>query len=264
MKQLSVEQAFRFAQAVAVREWRLLLPVALAFVALPGLMVDVFLPNAMQALMPNAAPDPAAQGRAMLAVLAVFAVNMAGALAITALALVPGISVQEAIGRAFRRIAPLAGAGLMVAAALVAGLLVVALALGAARLGTARLQAVLLAAVFGVGAVLWVRLCLLVPVLVERGGGPGAALVRSWRLTQGASWRTGGALAVYFVGGMVVVVALSSAIGAVVALLAKAAGAAEVAMVLNAVVFRLVTTVVSTGFQLLIAGLYRGLAPRGA
>ena len=75
MKQLSVERAFQWAQAIAAREWRLLLPVTLAFFALPGLLVDVFMPDAMQAIMPAARVDQAVQGRAMLALMAAAAVN---------------------------------------------------------------------------------------------------------------------------------------------------------------------------------------------
>lgn len=263
VKQVSVEQAFQWAQAIAVREWRLLLPVALAFFCLPGLLIDVFLPNAMQALLPAASADPAVQGRATLALLAMFVVNMAGALAVTAMALVPGISVSEAIGRALRRLPTLIGAVLMVTAVLLAGVLVLALALGTAHTEAGAMQAFLLILIFVVGGALWVRFSLVTPLLVERGGGPAAVLQRSWGLTGGAFWRILGALLVYFVGGTVVLVALSSAVGALVALGAQAAGAGSVRLVLVAVLFRALAALVSTGFQLVIAGLYRQLASRG-
>ena len=264
MKQLSVEQAFQWAQAVATREWRLILPVALAFFALPGLVVDVFMPEAAKAILPTARLDPAVQGQAMLALLAVGVVNMAGWLTINALALVPGISVAEAIGRGVRRLPSLLGAVLLVTAGLVAALVVVALLVGSIRADLGAMQRVLGSIILVAGAVLYIRLAFLSPWLVERGGGPVQALVRSWRLTGGAAWRIAGAIVVYVVGGMVVVVALSSALGAVITLVARAAGAGGVAPVLGAIIFRVVVALVSTGFQLLIAGLYRQVATRDA
>jgi len=261
---LSTEQAFGWAQAMAAREWRLMLPVAFAFFALPGLLLDVALPDATRVLLPGAPVDAAAQGRALLAFAATLAVNLVGSLALSALALVPGISVGEAIGRAFRRVPSLAGALLLVAAALLAGALMAALLLGGARAGPAAAQGLLLLLLLIAGGAVWVRLSLLTPLLVEQALGPAAALRRSWRMTAGLFWPILGALAAYLIGGTVVLVALSSAVGATLTLLARAMGVGPVGLVLAAVIFRGLAATISMGFQLVVAGLYRQLAARGS
>lgn len=259
---VSVENAFSWTQRFAAREWPLLLPVGLTFFALPGLLVDIVLPGAMQTLLPGAALDPGLQLRALTAMLVVGLVNMVGALAVTALALVPGISVQEAIGRALRRAPTLIGALLLVTVAVLAAVLLVAVVMASLRAGPAAMQAMLVLLMVAGGAALWVRLALLTPVVVERGGAPLAALRHAWHLAAGAFWRMLGGLAVYFIGGMIVLVALHSALGAVVTLAAQALGAKPAGIVVTAVLFRLIAGVISTGFQVLVAGFYHQLAGR--
>lgn len=258
VNQLSVEAAFQWMQRFVAREWALLLPVALAFFALPGLVVDLAFPNAMQLLLPGTPPGTAGQGTAMIAMLGAVAVYALGSLAVTALALLPGISVQEAIARALRRWPLLVGAALLVSAGVLLVMTVCALLLGHV-LSVAALQQLLLIVVVIGGAMLWVRLAVMVPVLVERSLAPVRAIRTSWDMTRGAFWRLLGAMLLYLIGGAIVTAALSSALGVVIVLLGKAAGAPEVGVVISAVLFRVVAAAVSTGFQLLVAGLYRQL-----
>jgi hypothetical protein len=260
VKHLTVEAAFQWMQGFVTREWRLLLPVALAFFALPGLVVDLVFPNAMQLLLPGTPPGTPGQGTAMLAMVATAAIYCLGSLAVTALALVPGISVQEAIGRALRRWPLLVGSVLLVSAAILLVMTVLALLLGQ-LLSVAALQQLLLTVVAIGGSVLWVRLAVIVPVLVQEPATPVGALRISWGLTSGTFWRLFGALLLYLVGGAVVATALSSALGVVVMVAARLAGAPDVGQVVSAVLFRVIAAVISTGFQLLVVGLYRQLAP---
>lgn len=257
MKHLSVEAAFQWAQRLAAREWPLLLPVALAFFALPGLVVDVALPDAARALLPGAVePGAPGQGIAMAALVAVAIINSLGALAITALALLPGVSVQEAIGRAARRLPALIGAMLLVSAAILLATLVLALLLGS-RVAAPPLQTQVIWIVVAGGAVLWVRLALLVPLLADRGLSPAAALREAWRLTGANFWRLLGALALYIVGGFILLMAFGSATGVIASLIA---GAEPTAKFVVATLFRLLAAVVIAGFQLVLAGVYRQLA----
>jgi len=258
VKRLSVEAAFQWMQRFVAREWALLLPVALAFFALPGLVIDLAFPNAMQLLLPGTPPGTPGQGTAMAAMLAAVAVYALGSLAVTALALVPGISVQEAIARAVRRWPSLVGAALLVSAGVLLVMTVCALLLAHA-LPPLTLQQLLLAVVVVGGAVLWVRLAVMGPVLVERFLPPVRALRVTWEATRGAFWRLLGAMALYLLGGAIVTTALSSALGVVVVLAAKLAGAPTVGQVVSAILFRVIAAAVSTGFQLLVAGLYRQL-----
>lgn len=261
MQQLSIEASFQWVQRFVAREWGLLLPVALAFFALPGLLVDLAFPNAMQLLLPGTPPGTPGQGAAMAAMLAAAAVYGVGALAVTALALVPGISVQEAIGRGARRWPLLVGAVLLVSAAVLLVMTMLALLLAHA-MPAATLQQLLLVVVAVGGTVLWVRLAMVVPVLVDRFLPPVRALRATWDMTRGVFWRLLGSMALYLVGGAVVTAALSSGLGVIVMLAARLADAQAVGVVVSAVLFRAIAATVSIGFQLLVAGLYLQLAAR--
>lgn len=265
MRRVSVEEAFAWTQRFAAREWRLVLPVALAFVALPQLVLDVAVPaHAWQALQGEAARDPTAAMRAsgwlMPLSLIVLVCGAAGGLAITALALVPRISVAEAIGLAFRRLGVFIAALLLVLLGMLVLATVVALAVGTARIDAMSLQALLLGVILGMMLYLSARLLPLAPVIVERRVGPVAALRLSWELTQGALWRVLGALALYFLGGGIVLLALGTATSAALFVLAGALGSAQTGVVVTAVVLRSVAAVVSAGLHLLVVGLYRQLA----
>jgi hypothetical protein len=67
VKRVSVEQAFLWAQAFVAREWRLLVPVALAFMALPPLLVDLIAPDAAKAVM---VPMDIESGKAQISLVA--------------------------------------------------------------------------------------------------------------------------------------------------------------------------------------------------
>lgn len=265
MARVSIEDAFGWAQRFAAREWRLVLPVALAFVALPPLLVDVAVPDQRwKMLQTGAGVDVSAMmhtaGWLFPLSLAVLLVGGTGGLAITALALVPRISVAEAIGLAFRRLGTLIAALLVIVAGLLLLATAAALLAGAARLDPLSLQAALLGVILGAGLYLSARLLPLGPVIVERRIGPIAALKRSWELTSGVFWRLLGALALYLIGGGIVLLALGTALGAILMVLANGAGAAEAGRVLTAVVLRVVAAAVSAGLHLVVVGLYRQLA----
>ncbi|HWI84981.1 MAG TPA: glycerophosphoryl diester phosphodiesterase membrane domain-containing protein [Sphingomonas sp.] len=265
MKPLSIEDAYLWAQRFVAREWKLILPVALAFMALPPLMLDLLIPQSAWAMLTTATQTKnAAAAMSTLAWLVplqliVLLFATAGGLAITALALQPAISVGEALALALRRLGVLIGAVLL----LLAGALLLALAVGmiaaSARLGPAIIQSLLTGALAGIALFIGARLIPLVPLIVRRRVGPVSAIRESWLMTEGASWRIFAAIVIYFIGAMVVMLALSTGVGAILLLIGKAAGLPELGLVLVAVFERSLAALIGAGSSLLAAGLFRQL-----
>lgn len=265
MKPLSVENAFLWAQRFIVREWRLVLPVAFAFLALPPLTLDLLMPQSVPLILAAATQtnNPAlAMGvmRWLLPlVLAIFLIGAGGGLAITALALVPEISVREALTLALRRVGVLISSLLLIVVGELAVVTAIGVVAGFARLTPVGLQSLLLGATAGVALFVAIRLVPLVPLIVRRRIGPISAIRESWLMTAGAFWRVFGAVGVYLIGSLVVIVALSAGIGAILLLFGKAVGAPELGVALNAVFGRGLAALVGLGFHLLAAAIFRQL-----
>lgn len=265
VKPLSIEDAYQWAQRFAAREWRLLLPVALAFMALPGLIL------AFPPLQAEAAKFPAAVQAHDMATAArilrwfiplglfIFVIAVFGGLAITALALLPAISVREALGLAARRLGTMVGSLLLVFLGEMMVTMVLAVVLGVARLSPASVQSVLSIVLVGLGLFVGVRLFPLMPMVVRRRIGPVSALRETWLLTQGVFWRVFAAAAIYMVGAMVVMLALSAGVGSLLLMLGGAIGALQLATVVNAVFQQAVGALLQLGFFLVAAAVFRQL-----
>lgn len=263
MKRVSVEQAYLWAQAFVAREWRLLLPVALAFMALPPLLVDLVAPDAAKAVM---VPMDIESGKnvqiSLMALLFGFGIvllNCIGQLSLVALAVVSRISVREAIGAAFLRLPILIATGLFTFGVLMIAAVIAAVLLGMTGLPMASQRGLLLGLIFAFLLFLWIRLIAVAPLIVESRIGPIVAIRRAWDLSRGAVWRIAAALLVYMIGATVVVSALSSALGAVLTLGGKALGQPEVGLVLANVVFRVCVAIGGAGLQIVVVAIYRQL-----
>lgn len=265
VKPLSIEEAYQWAQRFVAREWRLLLPVAFAFMALPGL---VFALPPLQAAANKF--TAAAQAKDLVTAwvilrwlipigLLVFLIAAFGGLAVTALALLPSISVREALGLAARRIGVLVGSLLLVLLGEMMLTMVLTIILGLARVNAAGVQALIWVILAGLGVFLGVRLFLLGPMVVRRRIGPVSALRETWLVTQGMFWRILAAAAIYLVGALVVMLALSTAIGSLLLMLGKVLGAVELGQALNEVFQQALGALVALGFHLLAAGIFRQL-----
>lgn len=265
VKRFSIEELFAWAQSFVAREWRLLLPVTLAFLALPPLVMDLLVPQSVwdaltQAVQHQNPPAAAAALQYVMPFMAVILVTATfGGLAITALALIPGISVREALTQALRRLLTMLGAVLLIAAAQMMLMMLVGAVFGLVRVGGAGGEALLAGVVIGVSLFVAVRLVTLGPMVVTRRAGAVSAIRESWLLSRGVFWRILGALLVYTIGSLVVMIALNTAVGAIIALAAKAAGAADLGSVLVAVFQRGVASLLALGLHLLIAGVFRQL-----
>lgn len=260
MTRVSIEESFGWAQRFIAREWRLVLPVAFAFITLPWLAVELLAPGLKLGQMTF---DPAGDPRPMLIALCwslpLILLGSLGGLAITALALSPGISVGEAIRLAARRLPVMIGAVLLMMVALMAAAIVAAILLQASGADALRLQASLSGIVVVMVLAAAVRLAPLAPLIVDRGLRPVAALRATWALGRGAFWRILAALGIYLGGAIVVLLALSTAIGDVVLIAARAAGMPDLGTAIVAVLLHGARALVSTGFYLIVTSIYRQL-----
>lgn len=260
MAGLSITEAWNEAAAFVRREASLLLPIALLLIALPAV--------ALQLVMPA---DTAAEPNLALFVpvlLVTAALGMIGNIAIAWLALHPGRTVGEALGRGARRFLPLLGASLLVGLAL--GLAVVPFAVlvgvagGAAGAGEepAALALVVLL-IFSVLAILFaVRLMLINAVAAGEDAGPIAILRRSWNLTRGHFWKLLGFILLIVIVAIVLVLAVQGVFGTLVILLAGQPEPGGTAAFLILLLSALVQAVITLFFTTLVARIYAQLAGR--
>lgn len=254
---MSVERALRRIQAFAHAEWPLLLPVILAFLAIPRFIVLLLaprmdrMPTTLAGLQAFSAALPAWWTPLLLAMLLVGAI---GAMVLMALSLIPRISVGEAILLALRRLPAWLGIGLIAGAALFLALLLVSAAL--LRGGSGGQALSILLAFLGIAAEL-LLLLLLLPLIVVRPVGPLAAIVEGWRVYRGALLRVGGGLLLFAVGTWVMSLALQVSLGSLLLVAARAAGQPQLGQTLAALLASLVTAFGWSGFYLLLAAFYR-------
>ena len=260
MKSVSIEDAFQSAQSFVAREWRLLIPLAFALLAVPQLAFNLLAPADLAQAMVT---SDFQRGMAILekmpwlspAAIAAELITLAGALAITGLALVPRISVGEAITLGFRRLFVLVGALLLLSLAILVpvGLLGRVVPLSAVQILLLALILLLLL------LALWIRLIALPSVIVASRAGPIASIRLAWELSAGAFWPLLGCVLIYSIGGWVVVMASTYVLGSMLVLLCKALGAATLGPVLAVVIATLMGSLFWAGLHILAVALYRQL-----
>lgn len=257
MATMSIGKAWEEAVAFVSRESSLLFPVALLFVALPGLILQEMTPPelAKWSMTQSTMPDvPVSFWLGML--LAVIIIGF-GSLTLFALALRPGISVGEALHLSFARLPVLLGAtvmvvGILAAAVVATAIIAVVLSLVARPVGAA------FGALLGVALVLLaifgsVRLLLLNPVVIDGSQGVIASLRHGWALTRGHFWRLLGFILILTLLSVIVRAAAQAIFGVVGGLIAGPAGARLTGGVAAAVV----STVVQVYMLVMLARLYR-------
>ncbi|NIJ08386.1 hypothetical protein FHS31_002003 [Sphingomonas vulcanisoli] len=259
-RKISIERALRSVQGFARSEWRLALPVALAFLGMPQLVVGLFLAGRF-ATMPQTMADlqhfsmdlPWWWTPILIVMLLVSAI---GGLALIALALVPRISVREALVLAFRRFPLWLAAIAILLAAVFVALLLVMIVIGLAHGGEA------LAVAFTFLAMLAGMLfaALLLPVIIDRRLSPVALLREGAHLYRHGWGRISAGLLLYLCISWIVMMALQVSIGSVVLLVGRLAGAPDIGGMIAAVLASLISAIAWAGFALLVAGIYRQVA----
>lgn len=255
MRRLSISAAWEETRAILARDGGLLVTVALALVALPSVLSSLVNPSGM-----NAMASP------MWADLVTFicsVVALAGQLALVRLAIGPSITVGAAIGHGLRRM-PIYFVAVLI---LLFGLFVIAIpivfALGAmgVPLNTRPLpmsMPVVLGSLLFFAIIFFfaVRLLMSSPVASAEDVGPIAILKRSWRLTAGNWWPLFGFLVIFLIGAIILLMAVGSAVGAVVVLLLGQPQPMSAAALIIALVQSLFSALVTTLFAVMLARIY--------
>lgn len=263
MNNLSITTAWNEATEFLRREGHLLYPLAFLLLALPGAAMALLGPQQQPA--PGEMPQP---GLWMLMMPAALVLGLIGQVALSYLALRPGSSVGEALGRGARRFLPMLGAALLLALGALLLLFLISVVVAVAMPGAAQgLQAggpptqgelaavglivLILAPVF---VYFGTRLSLMAPVAAAQEGGPIALLGRSWRLTAGRFWKL---LGFFILFGIVVLVAAMAVQFVLGSLIALAAGRPEPGSLSFALVTLLQAALNALFYMFLIATLSR-------
>lgn len=256
MAGLSITAAWNETAAFMGREGRLVLPVGFMLIALPGAIVQAATPTPQ----PNQLPEP---GLWLALVPFALVATLIGNLAISVLALRPGISVGEALQRGAARFLPVLGAALLVGlGSMLAMLPVVLLAAGAAvALGIPALAAIPALLILPLLIFAWTRLLLANPVGAVEAGGPIAILKRSWALTAGHFWQLLGFLILLLIAAMVASGAIAAVGGTLIALAFGPPRPDSLSFYLVLILSTLVQAVLASVFGVMVARLYAQLAP---
>lgn len=256
MAGLSITDAWNETASFMGREGRLALPVGFMLIALPGAIVQAATPAAQ----PNQLPEP---GPWLALVPFALVVTLIGNLAISVLALRPGISVGEALQQGARRFLPVLGAALLVGLGSMAALLpVVLLAAGfAVALGIPALAALPALLVIPLLIFLWTRLLLANPIGAVETGGPVTILKRSWSLTAGHFWQLLGFLILLLIVAVVASGAVAAVGGTVIALAFGPPQPDSLSFYLLLILSTLIQAGLATVFGVMVARIYAQLAP---
>lgn len=262
MATMSIGKAWEEAVVFVRREASLLFPVALLFVALPGLIVQEMTPRELVTwyAAPRMETIPDVPASFSLAMLIGVILIWFGSLTLFALALRPGISVGEALRLGLRRLPVLLGTALAVVgiiAMLAIAILIVALTLsGVSKAAGASLGLILgfFAAMLGVYAS--VRLMLLNAVVIDGDSGVIASLRAAWALTRGHVWRLFGFILIVMIISAIVGGAAQAIFGVIGGLL----GGAEAARIAGGIGGAAASVVIQVYMLVMLARLYRQAA----
>lgn len=255
---LSLSKAWDEAKAVIVNEIRLLAAVALAFFVLPGTLLWAIVPETK----PDEFPPP---GPWVAGLIAVLLVSLVGQIAVARMAIVPHISVGEAVERGVRRLIPFFGAFLLwVVPMVVVGAILYSLAALSPTSSTAlAFTSLILLCVLTVFALfLVVRLILVSAVAAAEDSNAFGMLKRSYELTAGNWWRLFAFVFLYGLGAAVLLKAIEWVLGAIAELALGGAAPLTVGGLFVTLVVEVVSAAASVAFFVIVARIYLQLAGR--
>ena len=237
-------------------ELSLLLPVAMLGFGLPTVVMLLAVPI-------DAAPDHLPKfGTWMLWFIPCGILSMLGSLAVSALALRPGVSVRESIGVALSRLPAGLGllmlyVGLQFAMALPLGLVAALELRFAGALGPTSM--VLNLACIAITIWLFVRLMPIWAVLSDRSQSPWEAVRAAFRLTRGCYPKLLLLRVVMLFVALLLMLVLLIPIGAIAQLIGAFAGGASVTIILSFVATGAMVAVIGGIWTVFVARLYRSL-----
>lgn len=257
MTKLSISKAWEETTLFIARDARLLVPLALALIALPAIVFGLAAPDVTNEV---AARSPGL----MVVIMAEFLIGAVGQLAIARLALGHRERLGEAIRHGAARLPALIGGFLVVGVPMGAALAIVAgsasvVTKGGAGAGNAAIALVLLVimtALFVATLIVLARCLLMLPLASVEAGGPIRLVRRSFAVSRGAVLRLLAAAVLFLVGGAVLLVAVRSVLGAVVIFGLGKPEAWTVSALLIALVDGVVQALIGTVFTVFTARLY--------
>jgi hypothetical protein len=249
MPKLSLSQAWEETRRVLARDGRLFLAVALALFVLPGLILNVSMPDGAPASLPGA-------GIWVAVALAALIVSLVGQLAVIRLAMEPHVAVGEAIVHGLRRLVPYVLCVMIWALPiLIAGSVLYNL-VGADEAHPPLAAALGLIVLSIAGIYLGVRMMLSSAIASAEPIGAVTILRRSWDLSHGNWWRLFVFLLLFFVGALCLILAVDSVAGLLVRLFAADAGPRSVGGLLVSIVSQLVSGLLSVVLFVMLARIY--------
>jgi hypothetical protein len=255
MIKVSLSKAWEETTAVLARDGRLFFAVALALFVLPGLILNVTMPEAPAGEFPPPGPWIA------VAVVAVL-ISFVGQLAVIRLAIGPHIAVGEAIIHGLRRLPYYVGAlALWILPVIVIGSILYAMIAEGVE-SPSTVAAIGLIAVAVLGVFLAVRLILASAVASAETVMPQQILVRSWQLTTGNWWRLFAFLLLACIGALVLLAAVASVVGLLARMIFGDIGPLTLGGLLLAIVSQLLSAVISVIFFVMVARIYAQLTAR--
>lgn len=259
MAGLSIGRAWEEASTLLVRERRLLVPIALAFLFVPAALSGLAAPDVR-----SAKPEDTVSAVSLVAVL----LGFVGQLVICMVATGRTGRLGELLTRALRRALPLLGALLLVAGPIAALFIVSGKLLpgpgatpASVAPGQALLGLVLLTALLVVLLIAGARLIFpLVPTAATEEGGPIALIKRSWQLSRGNFWKLLGLVMLVGIASLVLLGAVQAVVGSVATLALGKPEPWSVSRLMVALAGGLAQSVVATVGSVLSARVYVQLA----
>lgn len=257
MSKLSLSRAWEETTAVLARDGRLFIAVALALFVLPGLILNVSMPETEPGQFPPVGPWMAVGLVALL-------VSLVGQLAVIRLAMEPHVAVGDAIVHGLRRLIPYVVAALMwiVPILIVGSVLYGVLELNQTRPSVPAALALLL--LTAVGVFLGIRLMLSSAVASAENTGPFSILHRSWELSSGNWWRLFIFLLLFGIGAVCLLWAVESVAGVLVRMVVEDSGPRSIGGLLVAIVSQLISALLSVAFFVMLARIYVQRSGTGA
>jgi hypothetical protein len=263
MRKVSISQAWDETRAILEHDGRLFVSVALALLVLPSVINGLVSLGGMSV--------SGVRWLGVVVSLVASLIGVAGQLGLMRLALGPSVAVGEAIAHGIRRMPIYLVSLILVVVALFIASLPFGLVLQAVGVPLQRgaavpdSPAVLIAALLYFALIIFVLVRMLMsgPIASSEHVGPIAIIRRSWELTEGHFWRLLGFLVMVLVGGLVVIFAISAAIGTVARLLLGPIEPMSVSGLIIILIQALLGSALSVVFAVMLARIYRQVAGLG-
>lgn len=253
MSKLSLSRAWDETTRVLGRDGRLLLAVALALFVLPGLVLDVSMPETV----PGSLPPP---GLWILIAFVALLVSLVGQLAVIRLSMEPHLSVGEAITHGARRLFAYVVAAMIwiLPILLVGSILYDRAGVSSGHPSVAAALGLLLLTLIGV--FLGVRMMLSSAVASAENVPPFTILSRSWRLSAGNWWRLFIFLLLFGIGALCLLWAVESVTGLLMRVIVEDSGPRSLGGLLLAIVSQVMSALLSVVFFVMLARIYADLS----